>query len=359
MKIQQTASLLLTPGPVPVPDWVWEAISQPVMYHRNQAFEYVMHSLQTGLQYLFQTNQLTCGMSGTGTTGMEALLYSLFRKKEKVMFTNFGKFSERWVKYAQVSGIHTLSLDAEWGKTISVQNIMETLEKNPETKGLVLTHCETSSGVLLDIEEISLNVKKRFPEILIVVDGISAIGASPFYFDNWQIDAAAVASQKSLQNPAGTVYFALSEPALDRLMPTHAADCMNLRNYTESVKKLSFPYSPPVNLFYGVNASLAHIRQRTLPVLWNEVHTNAKVFRTAIKKAGWEVFGESPSDTLTAITSVSGSVQDTKKRLYDSGIIVSGGQDRLKGKILRIAHYNPILPDDLSKITEILGYGKS
>lgn len=347
-------SLLLTPGPVPVPEEIWKAISRPVIYHRNQEFEQVMLSLQSGLQYLFQTTSITCGMIGSGTTGMEALLYSLFRKNDKVVFTNFGKFSERWVDYAQLSGLHTLSINAEWGNTIPVQAVIQCLEENPDTTGLVLTHCETSSGVLLDIEEIALNVKKRFPGVLIVVDGISSVGATPFYFDEWQADAAVVASQKSLRNPAGTVYFALSEPALDRLRPTHSADCMNLMNYTESAKKRSFPYSPPVNLFYGVIASLESVRQKTLPFIWNEVHANAKHFRTEIKTAGWTTFGESPSDTLTAITSATHSVPETKKRLYDSGFVVSGGQDRLKGKILRIAHYNPIFAEDLEKIRAIL-----
>ena len=346
--------LLLTPGPVPVPDEIWAAIAQPVIYHRNKEFESIFDDLQKGLQYLFQTQSLTFGMIGSGTTGTEALIYSLFRKKEKVLFTDFGKFSERWGEYAALIGLETVKIVAEWGKTISATQILSEIERQGDIKGLVLTHCETSTGVLLDVEEIAFAVKQVFPEILIVVDGISSIGATPFYFDDWQIDAAVVASQKALHNPAGTAYFALSTSAQAALQPTSRADYMNLWNYAESAKQLSFPYSPPVNLFYGVIAALDSIQRQSLPFIWNEVHENARTFRNLLPALSYTPFGESPSDTLTAFTSEKHALPEIKKALYQENIVVSGGQDQLKGKILRIAHYNSIEPEDLERIAERL-----
>ncbi len=351
---RKISNLLLTPGPVPIPDEVWDAIMQPVFYHRNSEFEVVMEELFQGLQYLFLTEGLVFGMAGTGTTGMEALIYSLFHGGEKIAVANLGKFSNRWRDFAGVHGIEAVGTDTPWGKTVTVQEIVELLDKNKPVKGLILTHCETATGVMTDIEAIVSAVKDIFPNILVIVDGISSIGAMPFYFEGWRIDAAVVGSQKSLRNPAGTVYIALSDAAQQCLKPANAADCMNLRNYAENMKKRSYPYSPPLNLFFGVNASLKLIRAQSLPLLWNQTHRNANVFRKMIVESGWEIFGEAQADSLTVFTSSIHDVERVKAGLYKKGITMSGGQDSLKGKILRAAHYNPLSINILEQIKTII-----
>lgn len=342
---------LLTPGPVPIPFFVQQALSKPVMYHRNTEFEELMQQLKTGLAYLFQTNATVLGMIGSGTSGVEALLYSVLQRGDTLLVANLGKFSNRWAEYGKMQEWEVIEIKAEWGKTIATEKYVRMLAENPKTKALLLTHCETSTGVFSDIEEIAFAVKSAFPEILILVDSVSSIGAIPFYFDAWKIDGAVVAAQKALLNPTGTVYFALSELATQQLRPSNAADFFNLWNYWQSAKKNSYPYSPPVSLFYGVIAALQYIQSETLPKRWNEIHHNAQSFRKFAKEKDWEIFGEQPADCLTALYHPTKNASLIKQQLYENKVVVSGGQDELKGKIIRIAHYLPI-GDDTMKVLE-------
>lgn len=333
---------LLTPGPVPIPTFVQQAIAQPVIYHRNADFEAIMSDLQKGLRYLFQTKGEVLAMIGSGTTGVEALLYSLLQKGDALAVANLGKFSSRWEEYGKMQGYEVHSINAKWGDVPSIEQYLEFLAQNPHTKALLLTHCETSTGTFSDIEEIAFAVKAQFPNVLILVDGISSIGAIPFYMDAWQIDGAVVAAQKALMNQTGTVYFALSEAAIAKLHPSDASDFFNLWNYLQYSRKNSYPYSPPISQFYGVIAALNWIQQETLPTRWNAVHQEAKLFRAFAQALGWNIFGTNPADCVTALSHDTKDSTSIKKELAKNQVIVSGGQDELKGKIIRIAHYFPL-----------------
>lgn len=328
---------LLTPGPVPVPAFIQEAINQPVIYHRSKAFERFFAEMRQGLQYLFQTQYETLAMIGSGTYGMEALIYSLFQKGDKVAVVSMGKFSQRWVEYANNQSLTTIEIQTEWGKSPTVADCLQVIDAH--TQALILTHCETSTGALCAVEEIAFAVKQAYPQLLILVDGISSIGALPFYMDNWLVDGAVVASQKALRNPTGTVYFALSPAAISHLTPTVAADGFHLGNYLQSARQNSYPYSPPISLFYGVARSLLDIQTSTLPVIWNEVHHRSQFFKQKIQAKGGIIMGEKPADALTAFYFPDKDCQVLKQSWAAEGVIVSGGQDSWKGKILRVAHY--------------------
>lgn len=332
--------MLLTPGPVPIPDFVMQAIAQPVIPHRSADFEAFFADFKGKLQYFFQTEHEVCAMLGNGSLCFEALMYSLFQKGDKIIVANFGKFSERWADYGRLIGLEVIDIQAEWGKAVSNESIFS--QMNPNIKAVILTHCETSTGVTQDVEEIAFEVKRLFPDCLILVDGISTIGAAPFYMDAWQVDGAVVSSQKALTNPTGTAFLAMSPLAIEKLLPTHAADAQHLSNYLRYARENSYPYSAPVNLLYGIDAALSVIQQKTLPVVWNEIHHNAKVFRNELEKAGGVLFPENQADVVSIFSFPSVEIDIYRKKLKEKGIILSGGQDRLKGKIARIGHYLPI-----------------
>ncbi len=332
-------SLLLTPGPVTVPDFVLQAIQNDVIHHRSQTFYQFYEGLLSGLKYLFQTDQRVCTMISSGTGGVEAAMYSLFSEKDEILILNMGKFSSRWVEFAELLGCNVHEIKKEWGKSVHKEEILEKLSIHPHISGIILTHCETSTGVIIDLEEIAFAVKNIYPECLLVVDGITSAGAVPFYFDQWNIDLAITASQKSLMNPAGVVCFAVSELCLLRLKPTNTSDYRNLFYYVKMAEKNSFPYTPPVQLLFGINAALAYIRKHTLPVIWNTAHLSSMTFKSGLVNLGGTIFPENASDSLTAFYIPQKNVNDIKKELevsYD--IIISGGQGHLKGTILRISH---------------------
>ncbi len=332
-------SRLLSPGPAPIPDFVKEAITQPVIHHRTSEFETFYGDLLEDFKYLFQTEQYVCSMIGSGTYGVEAAIYSLFREGEEVLVLNIGKFGERWIDYGQLCGLNVYELKKEWGHTIAIPETIEALDKIKVPKGIIITHSETSTGVCLDLEEIAFAIRQQYPELLILVDAITSVGALPFYMDDWKIDCAVVAAQKALMNPAGTAAFALSEMAKNKLQATHPADFRNLHNYLHWAEQKNYPYTPPVSLLYGLKAATAHIRTKTLPTVWNEVHQASQFFKEEIQKLGGKLLAQQPSDSLTAFYIDEVDMTFLLKQLEEIyRLKLSGGQSMLKGKIARISH---------------------
>lgn len=345
---------ILTPGPVPIPAFVTEAISQPVIPHRSPAFEEIYADILEGLRYLFQTKK---GVTGTllasGTGGMEILIKSLFREKEEILVVSNGKFSQRWADFGEIERLGGENLQKAWGEVPTKDEILEQLSHMSAPRGLVLTHCETSTGAILDLEQIAFAVKSQFPDVLIVVDGITSIGVQAFYFDDWQIDAALVASQKGLMNPAGTVAYALSEVAIDRLQSTDPGDYFNLYNYVQWAAKNNYPFTPPVNLLYGMQAALNYIQAESLPVIWSRSKTSARTFRDGlIATYGNTLLPKTAAESLTAFSIPDHESQAVLAALKAEGFWLSGGQGPLNGRILRISHMGPLA--DAAVMVEVL-----
>ena len=346
--MEKLKKIRLTPGPVAVPVEVTEAIAQPVIHHRSAAFESMYAEMQGGFRYLFQTQGPVLAMNGTGTLAVEAMITSLVSPGEKVLVPSNGKFSQRWAAYATSKGLETIELQKEWGARIEQAEILDQLEKHPETKALILTHCETSTGVDLDLEGISFAVRSAFPSVLILVDAISTVGVIPFYMDVWGIDGAVVSSQKSLMNPTGTAFVALSERATALLGDGKGDGYMDLGLYYAYWKKNSFPYSAPVQLFYGVNVALRKIQEETLPVIWNRVQTMATYFRKELMGLEGQIFGEAPGFPLTAFSFPKTDLVELKSQLETSQhILVAAGQGPLHSNILRVSHFGAITMEDM------------
>lgn len=330
---------MLTPGPVTVPEFVLTAMCRPVIHHRTDAFRAFYAQLQARLRTLFLTEGLTGAFPGSGTYGVELAMRSLFHPGERVLVLNLGKFSERWAHYGQLLGLETLEIQVPWGQSISLAHLKQIVEDQPNLSGVVITHSETSTGAVVDLEEMAFVLRRAHPEMLIMVDGITSIGTLPYYHEAWDLDVSIVASQKALLNPAGLVAFALSARAEARLRPTFGGDFANLHNYAAQARQHSFPFTPPLTLLYGLDAALAQIERHTLPALWQASHRSARVFRAGLRALGGEVFASQPSDSLTAFTMDNVDLTRLKQRLEaEYGLVLAGGQGPLKGHILRVSH---------------------
>lgn len=312
-------------------------MTQPVIHHRGPTFAAVFEAIQKGLKYLFQANGSTGLMIGSGTYGVETGMYSLFSPGQTVVVINNGKFSQRWKEYTEVIGLNCIEVQIPWGE-VADSNIVKEVVGEFIPDGIVITHCETSTGAMTDLEPLASDLRALWPEICILVDTITTVGAVPFYLDAWGIDAAVIASQKALMNPAGIICWALSERARQRLRPTRPGDFANWYNYDQAAEKSSFPFTAPITGMYGIRAVLDQIQERGLPSIWNEVHHASRLFKSGIKPLGGAVLGDSPSDSLTAFEWKDGKINEVKAHLLKNGLELAGGQDEWKGKILRISH---------------------
>ncbi|MFK7973074.1 MAG: alanine--glyoxylate aminotransferase family protein [Bacteroidia bacterium] len=336
MDIFPTTPYLLTPGPVPIPAFVRKAMEKPVMPHRSEEFEAFYEPLLTKLRYLFQTktgNVTTMAASGTG--GVEAAMHSFFQSGEKIAVVSNGKFSKRWSDYGALLHCDVKTLTIDWGQAPDTEQVVSIAK---DCKGIVLTHCETSTGVCIDLEEIALALREAYPEIIIIVDAITTVGAVPFYFDTWSIDCAIVASQKALMGPAGICAFALSEHGMKQLTSFHKSDYAHLGNHIEAARKNSYPYTPPLLQLYALEAVLAHIQHQGLPTIWNRTRRASRHFRKVLKAHKGEVFCTSASDSLSVFLFRGQEHAYLKAQWEAAGFIIAGGQEHLAGKVLRISH---------------------
>ncbi|MEM6800284.1 MAG: aminotransferase class V-fold PLP-dependent enzyme [Bacteroidota bacterium] len=346
---------LLSPGPVPIPDFVQAALGKEVIHHRDKAFEKFHQELLNRFRFIFQTEKGVCSCIGSGTYGVEMAIYSLFRAGEEVLVPVQGKFSERWAAYGQHLGLKIHQLPISWGQSPDVEEIMQAWEKNPATKGIILTHSETSTGALLDLEEIAFQLKSKNPDFLILVDGITSIGSLPYYHDAWGIDCSVIASQKALMNPAGLVAFAFSERGRSCLRESQRADFQNLYNHLKAADNCSTAYTPPVQLLFGVDAAITYMQKEGYPAIWHRVQQTARYFREEIKKLGGLIFPDDPSDSLSSFSFPGRDHQELKKSLEERhALLLSGGQGELKGKILRVSHMGLLDRADMEEVIEAI-----
>jgi len=187
---------LLTPGPVPVSPEVLLAQGSPLLYHRGPAFSQVLESIVEGVQMLLKTRSRVVIHTSSGTGGMESAVANCFSPGDPVLVVSIGNFGERFIKICRAFGLDVKTLEYEWGQEARPEDVKKALDENPSLKGVFVTHSETSTGVVNDIEAISA-AKGDHPALLIV-DTVSGAGACPFEMDAWGIDVAVTGSQKAI-----------------------------------------------------------------------------------------------------------------------------------------------------------------
>ena len=190
---------LLSPGPTPIPDTVLSAAAEPIIHHRTPEFSDIFMEVTEGLKYVFQTEQDVFILASSGTGAMETAVINTLCPGDKTIALNGGKFGERWGKICRAYGIEVKEIVLEWGEPYSKEQLAEELKANPETKAVFATLSETSSGTIYDIQgygEVTANSKA-----ILVVDGISGLGATPCPMDEWKVDILVAGSQKSFMIP--------------------------------------------------------------------------------------------------------------------------------------------------------------
>jgi aspartate aminotransferase-like enzyme len=346
---------LLTAGPTPVPERVLLAMARPMLYHRAPAFTECLREVQDSLRWLLDTKQLPMLMAGSGTVGMDAAVCNFLRTGDKALVIRGGKFGERWGKICQAYGIECVFIDVEWGKSVDPKAVAEALEKNPGIRAVYATASETSTATKHDVEAIAKLVKER-DEVILCVDAITAVGVFEVPVDRWGLDVVVVGSQKALMLPPGLAVIAVSDKAWkanERAnLPRFYLDLMRER---KSQDKGETAFTPAVSLVVGLRESLRMLKEETLEGVWLRHERLAKATRAAAGGLGLELFSSSPTNAVTGISVPSGldGTAIVRNMRIKYGITIAGGQDHLRGKIVRIAHIGYMSEFDI--ITAISG----
>ncbi|WP_038057800.1 pyridoxal-phosphate-dependent aminotransferase family protein [Thermodesulfobacterium hydrogeniphilum] len=339
---------LFTPGPVAVAPKVLLTMGQPMTHHRLPEFSEILKEIRENLKYLFQTQKEVYFFASSGTGAMEAAIVNLFSPGDKVIVVVGGKFGKRWLELSQTYGLNPVAIEITWGEAVDPEYVKKTIEKNPDTKGILIQACETSTGVKHPVKEIAEITKDK--ETVLVVDAITALGVYDLPMDKWGLDVVITGSQKALSLPPGLSFIALSDKAWNLIenskLPKYY---FNLKKEKKAYEKDTTAFTPAVSLLLGLREMLKRIREIGLENLFKYYATQAKACREAVKALGLELFAKVPSESLTVVKApenfkVGELLNFLKNKL---GIIFAGGQEHLKGKIIRITHMGDQSPFDL------------
>jgi aspartate aminotransferase-like enzyme len=331
----------MTPGPTPVPPEVLLAQGSPIVYHRGPGFGNVLREVTEGLQWVFQTKNDILTFTSSGSGGMESAVVNCFSPGDRVLVVSVGNFGARFKKICDAYGLDVKYLEYEWGKVAKADDVKAALE--PDIKGVLIQHSETSTGVVNDIEAIAAVVRDH--PALFVVDSISGVGGAPLKVDEWGIDVAIGGSQKALMGSPGIAFIAVSKAAwaanLAAKCPRFYWDWSPVKNAFERPDPET-PYTPAVHLYLGLAAAIKLLREETLEGAYRRHAALSAAVKAGVQALGLELYGEDLERAVcvTAVKCPDGIDGDALTALIRSkyGIIFAPGQDKLKGKIFRIGH---------------------
>ena len=328
---------LFTPGPTPVPEEVLLELARPMFHHRTAEYRAMLEQVTKDLQYVLGTSQDVYTITGSGSAAMEAAVSNVVAPGETVIAVRGGKFGERWSELGKAFGAGVVDIDTEWGTAVTAAGIAEALKANPGAVAVYITQCETSTATIADVEAIGKVVAET--AALLVVDGISSIGAVPYKMDEWGVDITVTGSQKALMLPPGLAFIACSEKAWRKIEATDPrAYYVDLKAYRASLAKgFDNPYTPANLMVRAAMKALSMIRDEGLQAVWSRSRRMADALRAGAAALGLELFSSSPSDSVTALKVPDGidGVQLPKVMVGDYGVRCAGGQAHLKGRIIR------------------------
>jgi aspartate aminotransferase-like enzyme len=330
---------LLSPGPTPVPDEVLAAAALPIIHHRTPEFSEIFMQVSEGLKYVFQTKEDVFILTSSGSGAMETAIVNTLSPGDTVISINGGKFGERWGAICGAYGVNVREIKLEWGADFSAEQLAAELKADPGVKAVLSTLSETSSGAIYDIKGYGEVVSRT--EAILVVDGISGLGATPCPMDEWKVDIMVSGSQKSFMIPPGLAYIAFSPKAWKRVetakLPRFYFDAKKAK---KNLEKKTTPWTPGVSLIIQQKKALDIIRAQGLEGILEHHRILGEATRAGVKALGLELLAKNPGNILTAIKVPAGidGVQLVKTMQGKYKAYIAGAQDPNKGKFFRIAH---------------------
>nr|WP_319539374.1 alanine--glyoxylate aminotransferase family protein [uncultured Methanospirillum sp.] len=341
-------TLLMLPGPVPLPERVRFAMARQAINHRGADFGGAYSDIVRVLKTCFGTDNDLVVISGSGTAGMEAAV-SNFGKGRKMAHLINGKFGERLRKIGERYG-ETVPIESEWGTPLNLEALKEALENGCEV--VTMVHNETSAGILNPGAEVGKICRKH--DALFIMDGVTSIGGDSVKADEWGVDVAIVGSQKCLAAPAGLAAVSVSSRAWEKVVknPPYYLD---LPAYRKNAAKspMETPYTPAVPVFLALREACLLIEEEGIENRIARHHRMAKAVRAAVAAWGIEMFPKTDalhqySNTVTAARIPKGSNdKDFRGHVKKLGIQIAGGQDHLKDVIFRIGHMGCVSAPEL------------
>ncbi len=346
-------TLLLLPGPVLVAQPVLEAMAWPMINHRGPEFAELLARLERGMQPVFGTTSDVVFLGSSGTGAMEAAVASCFAPGDRLLSCPVGVFGKRFAQIARAQGCDVEVLDTPLGAALDPAALRARLQRDDAKnfRGILLTHNETSTGVQNDMAAIAA-VTREHPA-LTLVDSVSGLGASPFAMDAWGYDVVVTASQKAFAAPPGVAVVAASDRAWSAIENNTRATrfYFNLQTAREFASKGQTAWTPPISIFYALAVALERYHVDGLEANFERHASYARAVRAAFEALGCTIFSRPDAHSVTVVAAYppegvdAATLLKTLRERY--GVVLSGGQGELTGKIVRFGTMGDIAENDL------------
>ena len=332
---------LFTPGPTPVPPQVLEAMSRPIIHHRSSDFRSILERTLGRLKEVYRTSGDVLLYTSSGTGGMESAVSNLTGPGDRVVVVSAGHFGERWGEMAENFGCAVDRVDYDWGEAPAAEDLAARLGELGGAKVVFLTHSETSTGVVADVQALAAAAKGA--GALVVVDAVSSLGAVPLETDVWGLDAVVSGSQKALMTPPGLATVSVSADGWSAVQARASSRYyFDWEQTKERQDQFDPAFTPAVSIVVGLDVALGLLLDEGLEQAFERHARLGRACREGVKAMGLELF--SPDDDRSAVVTAvvapddvdsSELVQTLRDRL---GIVLAPGQGPLKGRIFRIGH---------------------
>lgn len=348
---------LRIPGPTALPPTVREAGGRQMVNHRGEEFKALTKRVEAGMKPWFGTQHDVILLTCAGTGALEAAVVNVLSPADPVLAVTMGAFGDRFAKVAEVYGAAVTRLEIEWGKAPEPAAVREAAAAIPTLKAVLLTHNETSTGVASDIPALAAAVREVAPDALILVDAISALGAVPFAMDAWGLDLVVTGSQKAWMSAPGMAFAAVGPRAWaaaeTATMPRFYLD---LRRHRDTQVNGESPWTPAVAVMYQVDEGL-----RLMTAEGDGVYARhaacAAMARAGLRAIGFELLAD---DAVASKTVTAARIPETldwkvfNAGLKERGLVLAGGQGKLKGKLFRLGHLGSVTADDVLAAISVL-----
>lgn len=344
-------SLLMIPGPTPVPDEVLRASAAQMINHRGPEYQALQRELISGLKQAYQTGCDVQIYPASGTGGLECSIVNLLSPGDRVLSVPIGSFGQRYTEIAEAYGADVRRMEVEWGKAADPGEVAAALREEPACRALLLTHNETSTGVLNDIRLLAAAAREVRPDILILVDSISGMLAADIRPDEWDLDVVVAGSQKAWMLPPGLTFLSISPRAWEAhataRMPRFYWDWTRMKKSMESDQT---PYTPALPQLFGLRVSLQKILEEGIPASVRRHERLSRAARAGVLAMGLRLFAAEGfySNSLTAVESPANiPVKTLRAAMREEGVVLAGGQGKIKERIFRIGHIGYFHENDI------------
>jgi len=342
---------LRIPGPTALPPSVRVAGGRQMINHRGPEFAAMLDRILTGMKPFFGTTSDLAVITTAGSGGLEAAIVNTLSPGDPVLGVSIGSFGDRFAKIAGIYGADVTKLDAEWGYAAAPDEVREKLRAMPGVKAVLLTHNETSTGVMNPIPELAAAVREEAPDALILVDSVSGLGAVPFQMDDWGVDLVVTGSQKAWMAAPGLAMVAASARAWTAMeTATMPRFYLDLRSHRDAAANGQTPFTPAIAVVYQVDEGLRLMAEEGAESIFARHEACAAAARAGLSALGFELFSDQRHASRTVTAAHVPADLDWKAfngEVKRRGVVLAGGQGKLVGKIFRLGHLGSVTLEEI------------